>query len=91
MLIGLRPVVNVRTVVDIEHFDDAGLFVDAADDAVGSAARAVAARQRAEERLTDPARTQGQGSLTEFKHCRRNGLREPFGDGTARSRLAMPA
>jgi hypothetical protein len=65
-------VINVRAVVDAEHFDDMGLFVDAVDDAVGSAPRAVTASQRAEERFTDPAGAQGQGSLTEFKHCRRH-------------------
>jgi len=74
-------------VINIEHFDDMGLFVDAVDDAVGPAACAVAASQRAEKRFTDPARAQGQGSRAEFKHCRCYRLREPFGDGTARSRL----
>lgn len=76
--------VDARTMVDIEHFDDVGLFVDMVDDTVGPAACAVTAGQRAEERFTDPARTQGQGGLTEFEHRRRHGLREPFGDGTAR-------
>jgi hypothetical protein len=79
--------VNVRAAVDIEHFDDMSLLVDAVDDAIGSAACAMTASQRAEERFTDPARTQGQGSLTEFKHCRCHRLWKPFGDRTARSRL----
>jgi hypothetical protein len=80
-------VVNVRAVVDIEHFDDTGLFVDAVDDTVGSAPCAVTASQRAEDRFTDPTRTQGQGSLTEFKHCRCHRLREPFGDSATRGSL----
>jgi hypothetical protein len=80
-------VVNVRAVVDIEHLDGTGLFVDAVDDTVGSAPCAVTAGQRAEERFTDPARAQGQGSLTEFKHCRCHRLRKPFGDSATRSRL----
>ena len=79
--------VNVRAVVDIEHFDDMGLFVDAVNDAVGSTPCAVTASQRAEERFADPAGAQGQGSLTEFKHRRCHGLRKPFGDSTARSGL----
>jgi hypothetical protein len=73
--------------VDVEDVDDKHLFVDAVDDAVGSAACPVTASQRAKQRLADPARAQGQGRLTEFEHCRRDGLREPFGDGAARSSL----
>jgi hypothetical protein len=58
-------------VVDIEHIDNAGLIVDAVDDTVGSAPRAVTADQRAEERFAYPARAQGQGGFTEFKNrCR---------------------
>jgi hypothetical protein len=73
--------------VNIEHFDDMCLFVDAVDDAVGPAACPMAASQRAEEWLADPARAQGQGRLTEFKHRRCYRLGEPFGDGAARSSL----
>jgi hypothetical protein len=80
-------VVNVSSVIDVEHFDDMVLFVDAVDDAVGSAPCAVTASQGAEERFANPAGAQGQGGLTEFKHCRRHGLRKPFGDGTACGRL----
>ena len=79
--------VDVRAVVDIEHFDDMGLFVDAIDDAVGSAACAVTAGQRAEERLADPAGAQGQGGVTELKHRRCHRLRQSLGDSTARGRL----
>lgn len=79
--------VDVSTMVNIENFDDMCLFVDAVDDAVGPAACPMAASQRAEERLADPARAQGQGRLTEFKHRRCYRLREPFGDGAARSGL----
>jgi len=39
---------------------------------------AVTASQRAEQRLTYPARTQGQGSLAEFKNRRRYGFWKPF-------------
>jgi hypothetical protein len=74
-------------VVDVEHFHGVGLFVDAVDDTVGSAPRAVTAGQRAEERFAYPARTQGQGSLTEFKNGSRYGLWQPFGDGAARRGL----
>jgi hypothetical protein len=68
-------VVDVRAVVDIEHFDHAGLIVDAVDDSVSSTSRAVTASQRAEERLADPAGAQGQGRVTELEHRRRHGLR----------------
>jgi hypothetical protein len=80
-------VVDVRAVVDIEHFDDMGLLVDAVDDTVSSTPRAVTASQRAEERPASPAGAQGQGGVTELKHRRRHGLRQPFGDSTARGRL----
>lgn len=79
--------VDVRTVVDIEHFDDMSLFVDAVHDAVSSTPRAVTASQRAEERFADPAGAQGQGGVTELKHRRRHRLRQPFADSTARGRL----
>jgi hypothetical protein len=59
-------VVDIRAVVDIEHFDGVGLFVDAVDDSVSAAPRTVTASQWAEERLAYPARAQGQGSVTEF-------------------------
>jgi hypothetical protein len=36
-------VVDIRSVVDIEYFDDVGLFVDAVDNAIGSAPCAVTA------------------------------------------------
>jgi hypothetical protein len=74
-------------VVDVEHFNDTGVIVDAVDDAVGSTPRAVTAGQRAEERLADPAGAQGQGGVTELKHRRRHRLRQTLGDGTARGRL----
>jgi len=80
-------VVDVRAVVDIEHFDDMGLFIDAVDDAVSSTPRAETASQWAEERLADPAGAQGQGSVTELKHRRHHGLRQPFGDCAACGRL----
>jgi hypothetical protein len=80
-------VIDVRAVVDIEHFDDMGLFVDAVDDAVSSTPRAVTPGQRAEERLADPAGAQGQAGVTELKHRRRHRLRQPFGDSTARGGL----
>lgn len=79
--------VDVRAVVNIEHFDDMGLLIDAVDDAVSSTPRAVTASQRAEERLADPAGAQGQGGVTELKHRRRHRLLEPFGDSTTRGRL----
>jgi hypothetical protein len=46
-------------VVDIEHVHSAGLLVDAVDDAVGSAPRAMTAGQRTEERFAYPARQPG--------------------------------
>jgi hypothetical protein len=74
-------------VVDIEHLHGAGLFVNAVDDAVGSAPRAVTARQRAKERFAYPAWAQCQRSLTELKNSSRYRLRQPFSDGAARGRL----
>ena len=75
--------VDVRTVVDIEHVHNAGLFVNAVDDTVGPAPSAVAAGQRAEERFAYPARAQGQGSFAEFKDRCRYRLWQPFSDGAA--------
>lgn len=69
--------------VNIEYFDDMGLFVNAVDDAVGSAPCAVTASQRAKERFAYPAWPQGQGSFTEFKNRCRYGLWKPFDDGAA--------
>jgi len=70
-------------VVDIEHVYDAGLFVNAVNDTVGSAPCAMAADQRAEERFAYPARTQGQGSFAEFEDRCCYGLWQPFGDCAA--------
>ena len=69
--------------VDIEHVYDAGLFVNAVNDAVGSAPRAVAADQRAEERFAYPARAHSQGSFAEFEDRCCYGLWQPFGDCAA--------
>jgi hypothetical protein len=41
-------VVDIRTVVNIEHLHGVGLLVDAVDDPVGSPPRAMTASQRAE-------------------------------------------
>jgi hypothetical protein len=70
-------------VVDIEHVHDAGLFVNAVDDTVGSAPCTVAAGQWAEERFAYPARAQDQGSFAEFEDRCCHGLWQPFGDGAA--------
>jgi len=48
-------VVDIRTLVNVEHLYGVGLLVDAADDPVGSPPRAVTASQRAEERPAYPA------------------------------------
>ena len=69
--------------VDIEHVYDAGLFVNAVNDTVGSAPCAMAADQRAEERFAYPARAQGQGSFAEFEDRCRYQLWQPFSDGAA--------
>jgi hypothetical protein len=74
-------------VVDVEHVHNAGLFVNAVDDAVSPAPRAMTADQWAKERFAYPARAQGQGSFAEFKNRCRYGLRQPFGDGAARGSL----
>ena len=63
--------VDVAAMVNVEDLDDMGLVVDSVDDAVGSAARAVTACQRAEERLTYPAWPQGKRSIAELENgCR---------------------
>ena len=69
--------------LDIEHVYDAGLFVSAVDDTVGSAPCAVAADQRAEEQFAYPARAQGQGSFAEFEDRCCYGLWQPFCNGAA--------
>ena len=51
----------MSAVVDIEHLHGAGLVVNAVDDTVGPAPRAVTASQRAEQRFAYPAWAQGQG------------------------------
>jgi len=73
--------------INIEYFDDVGFFVNAVDDAVGSAARAVTAGQRAKEWLAYPARSKGQGSFTELKNRSRYGFREPLSDSPTRGGL----
>jgi len=80
-------VVDIRTLVNVEHLYGVGLLVDAADDPVGSPPRAVTASQRAEERPAYPAWAHGQSSFAELKNRRRHGLRQPFGDGTSRGSL----
>jgi hypothetical protein len=70
-------------VVDIEHLHGAGLFVNAVDDAVGSAPRAVTASQRAKQRLAYPMWAQGQRGFTELKNRSRYRFRQPFSDGAA--------
>jgi hypothetical protein len=52
-------VVDVSTVVDVEHFYGPFFLVDSVDDAISSASCAMTARQRPEERFADAARAQG--------------------------------
>jgi hypothetical protein len=73
-------------VVDAEHIHGAGRLVNAVDHAVGSTPCAVAARERAEKRLADPARTQCQRTITEFENGRGYRLRQALG-GAARGGL----
>jgi len=75
--------------IDVEYFDNSGFFVNAVNDAIGSAAGAVAASKRAEQWLSYPARPQGEGSFTELENGCRDGLRKPLGDGTARCGLKL--
>ena len=52
----LRPVVDLRAMIDIEDMNHAAALVDPVDDAIGSAPRTVTTGQWPEKRLTDPVR-----------------------------------
>src|ERR1017187_900421 len=62
--------VDVGTMLDVEDMNRARGFVDAVDDPVGTAPGAVAAGQRAEERLPDAVRAEGKRGLAEFQNGR---------------------
>jgi hypothetical protein len=74
-------VVDVAAVVNVEEMDDGGGFVDAVYDPVGSAPGSVAAGQRAEQRLADAVRIDGERGVAEVQDGRGDGLGQPLGDG----------
>ena len=73
--------VDVAAVVNVEEMDDGGGFVDAVYDPVGSAPGFVAAGQRAEQRLADAVRIDGERGVAEFQDGCGDGLGQPLGDG----------
>ena len=42
----MRPVIDLRAVVNVEHVNNAAVLVDPVDDAIGAAAGAVTASER---------------------------------------------
>ena len=65
---GVRAVVDLRAVVDVEDVDGAIGLVDPVDDPVGAAAGSMTAGQRTEQRFANAVRVDGQGGLAEFQH-----------------------
>src|SRR5271166_5185217 len=78
---GVRLVVGVAAVANVEDMDDVGGFVDAVHDPVSSAPGAVAAGQRAEQWLAAAVRIDGKRGVAEFEYGCGNGLGQPLGDG----------
>jgi hypothetical protein len=74
-------VVDVAAVVNVEDMDDAGRFVNAVHDPIGSAPGSVAAGQRAEQGLADAVRIDSKRGVTELQHGRGDGLGQPLGNG----------
>jgi hypothetical protein len=64
---GVRLVVDVAAVIDVEDMDYASGFIDAVHDPVGAAPGAVTAGQRAEQRHADTLRIDSQPSFAELK------------------------
>ena len=65
---GVRAVVDLRAVVDVEDVDGAIGLVDPVDDPVGAAAGSMTAGQGTEQRFANAVRVDGQGGLAEFQH-----------------------
>jgi hypothetical protein len=78
---GVRAVVDVAAVNNVEDMDDAGGFVDAVHDPVGATPGSVAAGQRAEQGLADAVRIDRKRGIAEFQDGRGDGLGQPRGDG----------
>jgi hypothetical protein len=73
--------VDIRPLIDVEHFHHHGLLVYAVDDSISPAAYAMAARKRAKERPADLTRAQRQRRVTEFDHLGRGSRGQPLSDG----------
>src|SRR3984893_10740589 len=84
---GVRAVVDLRAVVDVEDVDGAGVLLDPVDDPVGAAPGCVTASQRAEQRLTDAVRVDREGGLAELQHGSGDRLGKPLRDGPPRGWL----
>ena len=85
---GVRLMVNVAAVIDVEDVDDAGGFIDAVHDPVGATPGAVTSDQRTEQRLADTLRIHRECRIAEFQDCGGDGLGQPLGDGPPGGRLA---
>jgi hypothetical protein len=76
----VRPVVDLRAVIDVENMNSAIVLVDPVNDAIGAAPGAVTTGQRPEQRLAGPVRVNRKRSLAELQHRGGNALRKPLGD-----------
>lgn len=63
----LRPVVNLRTVVDVEDVDNAAVLVDPVDDAIGASPGTMTASERPEQRLAHPMRVDRKRGIAELQ------------------------
>ncbi len=58
---------------NIEDMDNAAVFIDPVDDAIGAAPGAVTTGERPEQRLADPVRVDSEGGIAERQHGGGNG------------------
>jgi len=84
---GLRAVVNLGAMVNVEHVNDAGFLIDPVDDPVGTTPGTVATGERTEQWLADAMRVGGEPGIAELQHGGRHSFREPLGDSSPRGRL----
>ncbi len=82
---GVRAVVNLSAVVDVEDVDGAGVVLDPVDDPVG-APGSVTAGEGTEQRCADPVRVDRRGGVAELQH----GGGGPPREAAARSPAARP-
>jgi hypothetical protein len=73
--------------INVEDVNGTTAFVDPVNDPVCTAPGAMAASQRAEQRLADAVRIDRERGSTEFQHRGRDSFREPLSDRAPRGGL----